>query len=182
MASALFLGGTRSGKSACAEKWAAKIARQRETSVIYVATAEAIDSEFDERILRHQARRPSDWETQNIPYNLEEWLIKVETNKVILVDCLSMLVNNWIYHEGTPSNHFEHRLDTLVEALHCRTDLCIGMVTSEVGLGIVPEERETRYYRDTLGLVNAAVAAACDTAYLVLAGLPIDLRKWADAW
>jgi adenosylcobinamide kinase/adenosylcobinamide-phosphate guanylyltransferase len=44
------------------------------------------------------------------------------------------------------------------------------VVTNEVGWGIVPVGRLTRYYRDALGLANQAIGREADAVVLVVAG------------
>ena len=64
--------------------------------------------------------------------------------------------------------------DEVVEALNrCEHD--VVLVTNEVGLGVVPEHRSGRLFRDLLGLVNQRVAAACDEVHLVVAGRVLRL-------
>jgi adenosylcobinamide kinase/adenosylcobinamide-phosphate guanylyltransferase len=55
----------------------------------------------------------------------------------------------------------------------CEHDVVV--VTNEVGLGVVPEHRSGRLFRDLLGLVNQRVAAACDEVHLVVAGRVLRL-------
>ena len=43
-------------------------------------------------------------------------------------------------------------------------------MTNEVGLGVVPEHRSGRIFRDLLGVVNQRFAAECDEVHLVVAG------------
>ena len=64
----LYLGGTRSGKSAQAEAQALRTGGP----VLYVATAEARpdDPSMHERIRRHRDRRPPHWSTLECPLHL----------------------------------------------------------------------------------------------------------------
>ena len=43
-------------------------------------------------------------------------------------------------------------------------------------MGIVPEYALGRLFRDALGRVNQAAAAACGEVYLLVAGLPLRLK------
>ncbi len=66
------------------------------------------------------------------------------------------------------------RVDEVVAALgECDHDVVV--VTNEVGLGVVPEHRSGRLFRDLLGTVNQRVAAACDEVHLVVAGRVLRL-------
>ena len=50
------------------------------------------------------------------------------------------------------------------------------VVSNEVGLGVVPPTRVGRVYRDLLGRANGRIAAAASAVYLVVAGLPIEIK------
>jgi adenosylcobinamide kinase/adenosylcobinamide-phosphate guanylyltransferase len=49
-------------------------------------------------------------------------------------------------------------------------------VSNEVGLGLVPETQVGRTFRDLLGRVNQDFAASADEVYLLVAGLPLQLK------
>ena len=63
----------------------------------------------------------------------------------------------------------------LVEAV-AATEARIVLVSSEVGLGVVPPARSGRLFRDELGALNAALAQRCDEVLLLVAGIPMRLR------
>lgn len=50
------------------------------------------------------------------------------------------------------------------------------LVSNEVGQGIVPASPLGREYRDVLGRVNQLVASRADKAYLMVAGIALDLK------
>ena len=50
-------------------------------------------------------------------------------------------------------------------------------VTNELGLGIVPENKLARYFRDIAGRVNRAVADRADKMYLTISGVTIELKS-----
>jgi adenosylcobinamide kinase / adenosylcobinamide-phosphate guanylyltransferase len=49
-------------------------------------------------------------------------------------------------------------------------------VSNEVGGGIVPDNVLARAFRDTQGLLNQALAEACEAVVLIAAGLPLCLK------
>ena len=53
-------------------------------------------------------------------------------------------------------------------------------VTNEVGQGIVPETPLSRAYRDLAGRSNQILAHSADHVYMVVAGLPIEIKQSAD--
>src|SRR5579859_4703828 len=86
----LFTGGARSGKSACAERYALAQA----AAVVYVATAEAGDDEMRDRIAQHRARRPADWQTLEQPDHVASALTSLPAGTVVLLECLTLLASN----------------------------------------------------------------------------------------
>lgn len=174
----LVTGGTRSGKSAFAERLAAS----HGGAVLYVATAEAGDAEMVARIAAHQARRPATWSTIEAPFEparaVREWAGREPT---VLMDCLSLLVSNVLLAEGE-SGEAAPRLARLVGevvTLARERPLRLIVVTSEVGSGLVPPNALARRYCDLLGVANQRVAHAADQVYLVVAGLGVELRARA---
>lgn len=162
-------GGARSGKSRFAEERAAHSGEP----VTYLATAQAFDDEMRDRILRHRADRPAHWVTVEEPVHVVEALRQAES-PVVLLDCLSLWVNNLMLWEWA-DDQILGAADDLVDAAKARTGLSI-FVTNEVGLGIVPDNALARRYRDLLGWVNQRAAAASAEAYLLVSGLPLHLK------
>lgn len=173
----LVLGGARSGKSAFAERLAAAAARKSSagTGVVYLATAQASDEEMARRILRHQAERPASWETVEEPLHVAGRLRQLADRPVILLDCLSLLINNWMMLESCDEAGWAERKAALLEALVACSGLVI-CVSNEVGQGIVPADELSRRYRDWLGWTHQDVAAVASSVYWVAAGIPVELK------
>ena len=162
-------GGARSGKSAFAEGLAA----QSGESVTYLATAVAFDAEMQDRIGRHRADRPAHWVTVEEPVTVPAAVQGAKT-PVLLLDCLSVWVNNLMYQEWTDAQILA-AADELLNAASTHAGTVI-LVTNEVGLGIVPDNALARRYRDVLGWVNQRCAGASHEAYLLVSGLPLKLK------
>jgi adenosyl cobinamide kinase/adenosyl cobinamide phosphate guanylyltransferase len=159
----LVLGGSRSGKSTVAETLAGRLG----LPVTYVATMMpgSDDTDLDERIARHQTRRPADWTTIEPPFELGEVL--TSTSGVVLLDSLGP----WVaLNRGALDS------DALVEVLARRSDPTV-VVSDEVGLGVHPESEWGRQFRDELGAVNQAIAAVADECLLVIAGRVLPLAR-----
>ena len=43
-------------------------------------------------------------------------------------------------------------------------------------MGVIPASRAGRLFRDEIGIVNQRLAAVCDEAFFVVAGLPSRLK------
>jgi adenosylcobinamide kinase / adenosylcobinamide-phosphate guanylyltransferase len=174
----LFSGGARSGKSARAEQYAAML-NQR---VVYIATAEARDDEMRSRVALHQRRRLASWDTREAPTAAAAALAELEAGTVALLDCLSLLVSNLLLaHQADPASAVDVEIVALLAAAHAR-ELTLIVVTNEVGMGIVPAYPLGRAYRDLLGRANQQVAAAAAEVYLVVCGIPVEMRALEAAW
>ena len=88
----LVTGGSRSGKSRHALEMSQKYNKK-----YFLATAEPLDEEMQERINRHQAERGQDWVTLEESLNVTEILEK-NTNQydVLILDCVTLWLSNLI--------------------------------------------------------------------------------------
>jgi adenosylcobinamide kinase/adenosylcobinamide-phosphate guanylyltransferase len=164
----LVLGGARSGKSSFAERLVAAHPGRR----VYLATAETGDAEMAERIRRHRARRGAGWTTVEEPLDLPRALEAAGRDAAVLVDCLTLWLNNLM----AAARDVECETQALIETLP-RLRAPAVFVSNEVGLGIVPDNALARAFRDHAGLLHQAVAAAADRVYFVTAGLPLLLKE-----
>ena len=163
----LVTGGARSGKSSFAEKRT----KQLGSSLMYIATSEIIDSEMENRIAEHQARRGSEWQTLHAPLKLTEALSEIDGKGPCLVDCLTIWLNNLIFHnEDTIIATKE-----LIKVLEQRSDPVV-LVTNEVGSGIVPENALARRFRDEAGRMNQIISEVADEVYLSVSGIPLQIK------
>jgi len=169
--SLLITGGARSGKSSFAEQRVKVFG----APLVYIATAEALDSEMKDRIALHKARRGPDWQTVHAPLNLPQALREADGKGPCLVDCLTIWLNNLMFSEqGTAT-----AADQLVAAIAARSDPVV-LVTNEVGSGIVPENALARRFRDEAGRMNQIIAAAVDEVYISISGIPVRIKPQPD--
>lgn len=189
----LVTGGARSGKSAFTEEQLAD--RER---VCYIATGlpRGEDPEWQERIRLHQERRPASWTTQEQYEGLADWL-REQSHPVYLLDCATLLTSNRLF--DLIAQHFPDKLELTEEHFLSRqeqsfllqlleeewqellstirqTNAECWIVTDEVGLGIVPETRLGRFFRDVQGKINQLIAKEASEAYLVICGLAQQLK------
>ncbi len=177
------LGGARSGKSAYAEKVAKEMESQG-VKVFYIATARSgvssciaggkentIDPEMLSRIQRHQADRPSHWQTIESPIELAENLRALDGEKhCILVDCLTLWTLNLMDEDCVEQE--KKALLSLLPNLKAE----VILVSNEVGLGVVPMGKLTRRFVDELGWLHQDIAGCADSVVFVTAGLPMTLK------
>ena len=167
----LILGGARAGKSTFALRLANEHAG--EGSVTFVATAQALDDEMAQRIARHREERPAHWSTIEEPYAIDRALIQARDSSVVLIDCLTLFVSNWLLR--SEDSRPQETTESFLAAMRFQTQTVI-CVSNEVGLGLVPETPLGRTFRDLLGRVNQQFAEAADEVYLLVAGLPLRLK------
>ena len=174
----LITGGSRSGKSAYAQGLAEALPGPR----AYVATCPVIDPEMERRVQKdREARSVSEWETIEEPVDLAGALSRAAACRVILVDCLTLWVNNLLYEAEGRGTVFTEE----AAAARCREVIgacgefpgTVIFVTNELGMGIIPDNEPARRFRDCAGRMNQLIAAAAGTVTLVVAGLPLLLKS-----
>ena len=173
----LITGGSRSGKSAFAQQQAEQINTPR----LFIATCPRIDPEMDERIHRHQQDREGlGWQTAEVPLRLAEELERTPAGTTVLIDCLTLWINNLMYEaEQNEQEISEDQMSALAEELARAARNHQGrvfIVTNEVGLGIVPDNPLVRHYRDLVGRCNQVIAAFADHVFLVSCGISLQIK------
>jgi adenosylcobinamide kinase/adenosylcobinamide-phosphate guanylyltransferase len=174
----LLLGGARGGKSAYALRLAHESERVFGREVCYIATAQGLDEDMTARIARHRTERPAHWRTIEEPCQIDEALRQAHGAGIVVVDCLTLFVSNWLmrYEDEHECEKFVRSVTRNFLELARTREQTIICVSNEVGLGVVPEARLGRTFRDLLGRVNQDFAAAADEVYLLVAGLPLQLK------
>jgi adenosylcobinamide kinase/adenosylcobinamide-phosphate guanylyltransferase len=171
--SLLVLGGARSGKSAYAQRLAEAYGSER----LYLATAAPGDEEMAARIARHQAERGRAWTTLEEPLEVARALgDEARPGRAILVDCLTLWLTNLMLAGRDPAP----AVASLADAITTLAGPAI-LISNEVGMGIVPDHKLGREFRDWQGRANQQIALACDAAILIIAGLPLQLKPATTA-
>ncbi len=183
----LILGGARSGKSTFAQS----LAKRPKESVLFVATGAPLDEEMASRIEKHKRMRPKNWRTLEIATKVGQKLQdQIKDADVILLDCLTLLVSNILTKEGeAPSHRQTHSVEAISEAekqvMAEMEDLidCIDkhecnfiVVSNEVGLGLVPDNKLGRVYRDLLGKANQLLVRHASEVYFMVSGISMKIK------
>jgi len=183
MPSVLLIGGMRSGKSSGAMHLVLDSTTPSHRVAVIVFGIPGIDSEFDERIARHQSDRPDTWDTIEVSCG-DNWVPRVADYDAVIVDCVGTMLSQFIVSEvplgtelSTPSqenvaNWAIAQFDVLLSS-----PARVVIVTNEVGLGLVSEYPAGRVFTDAVGRVNQWLTQKCDRTYCYIAGVPVDLRK-----
>ena len=176
----LITGGARSGKSKFAENYVADTGKD----IAYIATSQIFDDEMAYRVKLHRQRRPANWQTFEAPFNAHEAIKEAfKAHDTILFDCLTLYLSNYLCQEEAQSLSLDDLSDNvsmlmkeLISAVRSVTNKTCVFVTNEVGAGIVPENELARKYRDLAGLCNQQIAKTADEVYLVVSGIPLQIK------
>ena len=190
----LITGGARSGKSAFAESLL-----DTEAKINYIATnCTAQDEEMENRVLLHQKRRSKNWQTTETFLDIAD-LFQQKQVSAHLLDCATMLTTNFFFHLmkerfGEDFKVIDEEIAKLSESAKAdieaeiltewhkilmaakKSSSQLIVVSNEVGLGIVPENSFSRWFRDVLGHVNQSLGKEADAAFLVIAGIPMKIK------
>jgi histidinol-phosphate/aromatic aminotransferase/cobyric acid decarboxylase-like protein/adenosyl cobinamide kinase/adenosyl cobinamide phosphate guanylyltransferase len=162
MSLTLVIGGTRSGKSAHAERLALAIG----APVRYVATADAGDRSMADRIAQHRARRPAAWETVDAGDSLAG---AIDSARVSLIDGLGVWIADALRR---PGGEVSAEIERVIE-LARRSEVIV--VAEEAGQGLLPLDSVSRAWLDQLGEAVQRLSAAAERVDYVVAGHPIAL-------
>ena len=179
MKSILITGGARSGKSTLAQE----LGKKAKGEILFVATAEAGDPEMKRRIRAHKKSRPAGWKTLEAQTHIGKNIIKeLGRARTVIIDDITLLVMNIFTACGEKSGAavlekaVTGEIQELINCIDkCKADFII--VTNEVGLGIIPGDIISRQYRDLLGKANRRLAQRADEVYLMVAGIPLTVKK-----
>lgn len=180
----LVTGGARSGKSNFAESLCIK----QNNKTAYIATSIPFDEEMRDRVKKHQQSRPKEWKTYEIYkdiYSIIEDLGK--NHDTVIMDCVTLMVNNLMFTYGIEvdcatseelnelESYIKDQITKLLEAVK-ETDLYFVIVSNEVGMGIVPENKLSRVYGDFVGRANQLIGKYSDEVYFVVSGIPMKVK------
>jgi len=161
----LFIGGIKSGKSLNAQNY---ILKQSTSKPIYLATTEFIDDEMLLRIDAHKENRKDDFITLEEPIKLYKLISKRED--AILIECVSMWINNMLYHKFT----YQDMVDEVKELLELENN--IVFVFNDVGSSIVADNKLAREFVDISGKLSQLIASECDEVYHTIAGISTKIK------
>jgi adenosylcobinamide kinase/adenosylcobinamide-phosphate guanylyltransferase len=194
------LGGARSGKSKFAQQMAAKLGEK----VLFVATGEPLDEEMALRIEEHKRARPQNWRTLEVDVKVGQRLKgQIKDTDVVLLDCITLLVSNVIlnpspsaiakpsvscHSEGAQRPKNLEKVDLAEAEKQVMAEMAelidvankyegnFIVVSNEVGLGLVPETKLGRIYRDLLGKANQLLAQHASEVYFMASGIPVKIK------
>jgi len=161
----LFIGGIKSGKSINAQEYILKLTDKKP---IYLATTEFIDEGMQKRIDEHKQNRSDKFITIEEPLKLYQILQKQD--EAILIECISMWINNMLYH-GFCFEDIREELNKIM-----KLDKNIVFVLNDVGSGIIPDNALAREFVDISGKLSQLLASGCEEVYHTIAGISTRIK------
>ena len=163
-------GPTRSGKSKLAE-----FLISEHDPVTYIATSKSRpnDPEWQKRIDLHRKRRPDGWTLIEHPKDICKSIESIKRNQSILIDSIGGLVEDHLIEDDDIWSNFQ------VKFLNCISEdnLCIVVVSEEVGWGIVPPTQLGHLFRERHSSLTSLISRRSHKRWLAINGTAIDLDK-----
>lgn len=157
----LYIGGVKSGKSYLAMQKALELSL--DSKPLYLATTDRNDASMQKRIALHKQERGEQFETLEEPLEIDR-ILDVKPD-IILIDCLTLWINNMMFHE----KNFE-TMNSMLESI-LTSHKSVIFVLNDVGSGIHADTELGRKFTDISGLIAQKVARECDEVYHCLAGI-----------
>ena len=162
---ALFIGGIKSGKSKNAEEYVLKHAKKKP---IYLATTEFFDDEMSQKVKKHKLDRGDTFETLEESLHLNK-VIKNQ-DSIILVECVSMWINNMIYHGFNEEGMIKQIEDI------SKQNAQIVFVINDVSCSVVSDNKLVREFVDINGRISQLLASKCQEVYNTVAGVQVKIK------
>ena len=163
-------GPTKSGKSQLAE-----FLVKEEKSVTYIATSKPRlnDPAWQKRIDLHRMRRPDSWKLIENPKDICKEIKSIKETESILIDSIGGLVEHYLIEDEDKWEIFQNKL------LNCFSELnlCIVVVSEEVGWGIVPPTPIGHLFRERLTNLISLISRHSKKRLIAVNGIAIDLDK-----
>jgi adenosylcobinamide kinase / adenosylcobinamide-phosphate guanylyltransferase len=183
-ASLIFItGGVRSGKSSFAEKMAEEHAKGNGGQLNYLATGVASDPEMRERIVKHQNDRESGksrWRTIEQSQTIGECAVYFNKEDIILVDCVTTLLNNELFscNQEWDESFLALVMETIISGINKIREKAkvLIVVSNEVFYESIAENNLVFSYSRILGKIHQQLVKEADQAFLVEAGIPINMK------
>ena len=162
---ALFIGGIKSGKSKNAEEYTLKLSKEKP---IYLATNEFFDDEMKIRVQKHKAQREDNFITIEEPLVLSSVIKSFDC--VVLVECVSMWINNMLYHNFNEDD----MIDEIQRISNLSND--IVFVINDVSCSSVSENKLVREFVDINGRISQLLALKSAEVFNTVAGISVKIK------
>ncbi len=163
-------GPTKSGKSKLAE-----FLITEQDPVTYIATSKPRphDPDWQKRISVHRKRRPDSWSLIEYPKDICKTIESINGNQSILIDSIGGLVEQHLILDDDQWNNFQ------INFLNCLSEanLCVVVVSEEVGWGIVPASQIGYLFRERHCSLTSLINRQSKKRWLAVNGTAIELDK-----
>ena len=172
----LILGGSASGKSKIAEDTICALCN---TQKYYVATMKVGDDEENiERVAKHrEQRKEKNFVTIECPSNIENALKEMDTQKNVLLECVSNLAANEMFF-GFEITSIEDTVSKVVNGIKTLAKECdnLVIVSNNIFESGSEYDESTRNYIKALGQINRELIDVSDEAYEAVVGIKVRIK------
>lgn len=161
-------GGERSGKSSFGQR----LALEKSNNPVYLATAEIMDSDFENRVNRHKQERDERWTT------VEESVYLTNHNlhdKTVLLDCVTLWLYN-IYYRNNQEVNIALKFAKSEWETFAKQEFNLIAISNELGMGVHGTTAEIRKFVELQGWMNQFIAEKANEAYLMVSGIPVKIK------
>ncbi len=166
-------GPTKSGKSQLAE-----FLVKDQKAVTYIATSKPRlnDQAWQKRVDLHRKRRPDSWKLIENPKDISKAIKSINETESILIDSIGGVIEHYLIDDDDQWEIFQNKL------LNCfsEVNLCIVVVSEEVGWGIVPPTPLGHLFRERLSTLTSLISRHSKKRLIAINGIAIDLDKVGD--
>lgn len=176
----LILGGSASGKSEYAEQYAVRLSGASRRCY-YIATMEDTGEESLHRIRKHQERRRQMQFCTVECYRNIATLVqqnRIQENAVVLLECLTNLLANEMFHAPGNGSFTECLPDKLVLDIQKLCKIAdVIVVSGDVSRDGCTYDASTMEYIRALSVINNRLAEIADETVEVVCGIPLTAER-----
>jgi len=177
----LIIGGSGSGKSACAEEYAAALSE--DSRRYYIATMRVNNNEGQAKVERHKRmRRDKGFNTIEQPVAIEKVMdiigLSRATESTALLECMSNLVANEMFSGAAPKSR-EEVTEKIIQGINqlSKGFKNLVVVTNNVFEDGIIYDETTMSYIKAMGIINEKLAAMADKVLEVVVGIPVVVKE-----
>lgn len=162
---ALFIGGIKSGKSKNAEEYVLKHSNKKP---VYLATTEFFDDEMSQKVENHKELRGDAFDTLEESLHLNKAI--QDQDSIILVECVSMWINNMIYHGFSEADMIKQIENISLQNVE------VVFVINDVSCSVVSDNPLVRKFVDINGRISQLLASKCEEVYNTVCGIKVRIK------
>jgi adenosylcobinamide kinase/adenosylcobinamide-phosphate guanylyltransferase len=167
-------GGLRSGKSEYGLRRASELGPP---PWLYVAPHIEGDDELKARLARHRRDQEAAWHLHEAPTKLAAALDPLAGHGAAVIDRFTIWLSNRLSASDAPAADYDlvAEVEAFSDKLY-RSTTPVVLVTTEIGLGVLPAAVPDRRLINIAGVANQILAERAQSVVMMVSGVPLRLR------